>query len=152
MDPLNQSVTPVDENGVLRPTPESVAELAGRSRPVLPDPFTKGTVDDEGPSAWEVAAATWRRETLLGQMMTGQGFRPDEDDEDAYTPGWNPYGYFARNKAEYADIEKYVLAGRFDDIHSEEGFNRLVTALRRSEADLKTIQQGGILGLSLIHI
>ena len=102
-------------------------------------------VDDwRSPSAWQIATAAWRRETLLGQLVSASGIDLDKDSPDSLSPQFNPWAYA---KAQgYSDLQPYLYKGHFDRVNSAEDFERLAEFTRRKIADLETLEQGGWVG------
>jgi hypothetical protein len=146
MDDTN-TLTPFND-GEFIPSPGSVTAGRISSQSVGPAPGVQDSKleDLEQPAWYQTAAATWRRETVLGQVMTNAGIRPDIGAEADAERGWNPYSFYKRNEAEFTDIQPYLLQGQFDHIHSEAQFKTLTESLRKSVRDLETMEKGGLAG------
>lgn len=104
-------------------------------------------VQDTGAGALETAGAIWKQETLIGSALTyGLPSRSDLSREDT---GFNPYRFWADHRDEYADIEKHIRTGKFDEVSSELGFKYKVERLREEQRLRDTIAGGSGLGVIL---
>lgn len=93
------------------------------------------------PDTLDVAAATWRSSTLVGQLYNNfkdvdAGAQPD--------PTFNPYSYVEANKDKYGDLLPLVTQGSltFDGIDSQAGFDNWAAAQRRNLKDRQTLAEG----------
>lgn len=139
---MTQQTTP-NVVGPITQTPEELTAarnfLANRpvqigSTPVAPTP-----------PVVDVVRAAFHRVNMVGAALAAGGVDP-EDDTANWAPNWSPYDFFNRNKEEYADIQPYLLNGRYDRIYSEDGFKRLTNAIRESRKNEETIAAGGWVG------
>lgn len=151
----------LDGNGAAIFTPDArqgtVREMLARTpaAPAIVDPG----VEESRRSATEAALATWRRETVLGQIITqpGHGFGFDTSDDEA-DPEFNPYTHYKRNEGDLKFLEHYIRGGAFERVNNERDFNRLVEAIRKSEDDLRMMETAGVggtlmgMGLSMLDL
>lgn len=92
------------------------------------------------PTTLDVAGATWRNITLVGQLYNS--FK-DSDAGAQPDPTFNAYAHIEANKDKYGDLLPLVTQGSllFDGIDSQAGFDHWAAAQRRNLADRKTLAE-----------
>ncbi|KVO83320.1 hypothetical protein WL21_09820 [Burkholderia ubonensis] len=90
------------------------------------------------PDTLDVAAASWRSYTLVGQLLNSFQDRDVNARPDAQ---FNPYNYIETNKDKYQDLLPLVTSGSltFDGIDSQAAFDAWVGAQRRNIQDRQSI-------------
>lgn len=143
---MNQMTTP-EITGTINQTPEEIqAGLIQGS--IQPRTFGSTPVGpDDSPSTWDVVKAAFQRENLVTQFLRHGGVDPTDDTEN-WNRDFNVYTYFKVFEDEYEDIKPYILRGDFEDIYTEEAFQRLVNVIRESRKNAETIEQGGFTGVA----
>jgi hypothetical protein len=98
--------------------------------------------------ALDVAAASWRQNTILGTVWNHLG-HVDLDAE--HDPTFNPYAYIKEHESEYKDIIPLVAQGSeiFDRADSKRAFDLYVAAQRQNLKDRETIANGDAWGTVL---
>lgn len=93
------------------------------------------------PDTLDVAGATWRSTTLVGQLYNNMR---DGEVNAAPDPSFNPYSYVEQNKKQYEDLLPLITQGsaNFDGIDSQAGFDHWAAAQRRNLADRQTLAEG----------
>ncbi|SPA00508.1 conserved hypothetical protein [Cupriavidus taiwanensis] len=93
------------------------------------------------PDAWDVAGATWRLDTVVGQatnhlQFVGQDTKPD--------PTFNPYTYLEQNRKQYEDLLPLIANGAagFGAIQSREAFEHYAAVQRKNLKDREIIARG----------
>lgn len=124
-----------------------VVDQAGQDMPAVnPNPVGVIKHDEVAaklnqPDAWDVAGATWRLDTIVGQATNslhhvGQDETPD--------PAFNPYTYLEQNKKNYEDVLPLIANGAagFSAIQSRAGFENFIATQRKNLKDRETIARG----------
>ncbi|AOK28887.1 MULTISPECIES: hypothetical protein [Burkholderia] len=90
------------------------------------------------PDTMDVAAATWRSSTLLGQLINNYH---DDDIRAQADPTFNPYAFIEQNKDQYQDLLPLVTGGSmtFENIDSKAAFEAWAAAQRRNLKDRETL-------------
>jgi hypothetical protein len=125
------------------------SNLLATANTVVPSVGAKDPLVDEwrAPTAWSIATAAWRRETVLGQLTDATGIDLANDAPDPSRPQFNPWAY-AKARG-HTELQPYLYKGFFDRVNSPEDFERLAEFTRRKVADLETLEKGGWAGVGL---
>ncbi|AMR79455.1 hypothetical protein [Cupriavidus nantongensis] len=91
------------------------------------------------PDAWDVAGATWRTETVIGQLMNRSGGGVTAPD-----PQFNPYAFLRENEQEYEFLKPLAAQGvfGFDKLQSKEEFAQYAQAMQRNLKDREIMATG----------
>ncbi|MBU9680896.1 hypothetical protein KTF37_29030 [Burkholderia multivorans] len=90
------------------------------------------------PDVLDVAAATWRQYTGIGQLINN--YR-DADIRAQSDPSFNPYDYIEKHKDQYPDLLPIVTGGSmtFETVDSQAAFESWAAAQRRNIKDRETL-------------
>ncbi len=128
-------------------TQNIVVDQAGQSMPAV-NPNPVGVIQHDEvaarmnqPDAWDVAGATWRLDTIVGQALNSLHHAGQDETPD---PAFNPYTYLEQNKKQYEDILPLITNGTtgFSGIRSRAGFENFVATQRKNLRDRETIARG----------
>jgi hypothetical protein len=102
----------------------------------------------DGWGFFETAGETWMQETWIGQAARygwrNKGLYQKDRDVTAYeySPDFNPYKFFADNKAEFGKMQPHIMNGLFDDVFSEGQFRDRAERLLVETRDRENLANG----------
>lgn len=135
------------DSSAMTPLGRATAKVVGGTGPsrVLVEADTE-QVKAGQPGTFDVAGAWWRRETVLGALV---GYGVDRHEQVEGAKNFNVYEFMAANEVEFADVQRYLRAGAFDQSFNERQVRAQAERVRKEAADLELMDKGGFGGTAL---